>query len=131
MIPLLPRKDIHITADLPEMEIHADALLPKVFYNLMENSVKHGGSDISTIRLSSRISGGNLEILYEDNGSGIPADEKDKIFQFGYGKGTGLGLFLIREILNSTRISIRENGVPGKGVLFIIEVPAGSWREKE
>lgn len=131
MISLLPRKDIHITADLQEIEIHADALLPKVFYNLMENSEKHGGSNISTIRLSSHTSGGTLEILYEDNGSGIPADEKEKIFQFGYGKGTGLGLFLIREILNSTGISIREEGVPGNGVLFIIEIPAGSWRQKE
>ncbi|MEN6610053.1 MAG: ATP-binding protein [Methanoregulaceae archaeon] len=128
MIPLLPRKDIEIRADLPEMEIHADALLPKVFYNLMENSEKHGGDTLTVIRLSSREREGSLEILYEDNGSGIPRDEKEKVFQFGYGKGTGLGLFLIREILTSTGITIREEGEPGNGVRFILTVPPGSWR---
>lgn len=128
MIPLLPRKDVEIVADLPELEIHADALLPKVFYNLMENSEKHGGSALTAIRLSSRENAGALEILYEDDGYGIRSNEKEKIFQFGYGKGTGLGLFLIREILSSTGITIRESGEPGKGVLFVITVPAGSWR---
>jgi PAS domain S-box-containing protein len=128
MIPLLPKKKIDIRADLSETEIHADALLPKVFYNLMENSLKYGGEGITAIRLSARESGKGLEIMYEDNGPGIAPEEKEKVFQFGYGKGTGLGLFLIREILGTTGITIRETGESGRGVRFVITVPEGGWR---
>lgn len=46
----------------------------------------------------------------------------------GFGKNTGLGLFLIREILGITGISICENGEPGKGVRFEMSIPLQHWR---
>jgi signal transduction histidine kinase len=68
-------------------------------------------------------------VLYvEDDGSGIPASDKERIFQRGFGKHTGLGLFLVREILGITGITIRETGEPGKGAQFEITVPAGDCR---
>ncbi len=62
-------------------------------------------------------------IIYEDNGTGIPAEDKERIFRRGFGKHTGLGLFLSREILAITSIVIRETGEPGKGVRFELLVP--------
>ena len=41
---------------------------------------------------------------------------------------TGMGLFLSREILAITGITLRENGEPGKGARFEITVPKGAWR---
>ena len=67
-------------------------------------------------------------ITYEDNGTGIPAEDKEHIFGKGFGKHTGLGLFLTREILAITNITIRENGEPGKGVRFEILVPVDMYR---
>jgi signal transduction histidine kinase len=64
----------------------------------------------------------------EDNGIGIPPGEKEKIFEKGIGKNTGLGLFLAKEILSITGITIRENGTPGKGAMFEITVPKGMYR---
>jgi signal transduction histidine kinase len=64
----------------------------------------------------------------ENNGTGIPAAEKEKIFERGYGKGTGWGLFLAREILAVTGMTIAETGVPGKGVRFEVTLPPGSFR---
>jgi signal transduction histidine kinase len=55
---------------------------------------------------------------------------KEKIFERGFGKNTGLGLFLAREILVITGITITENGTPGKGARFEITVPKGMWRRK-
>jgi signal transduction histidine kinase len=71
-----------------------------------------------------------LLILVEDDGNGIPIDEKEKIFGRGYGKNTGLGLFLAREILSITGITIRETGIPGKGARFEMLVPKGSFRHR-
>ena len=57
----------------------------------------------------------------------FPAEEKEKIFERGYGKNTGLGLFLAREILSITGITIRETGKPGKGARFEIAVPKDAF----
>jgi len=59
---------------------------------------------------------------------GISVEDKKKLFTRGFGKNTGLGLFLSREILAITGITITENGIPGKGARFEIVVPKGMWR---
>lgn len=118
---------INLTLDMEGIEIYADKMLVKVIYNLVENSVRHG-KKITTISLSSHEESGNLVIWYEDDGGGISPEEKEKSFDKGFGKNTGLGLFLIREILSITGISIIENGIFGVGVRFEIVVPAGTWR---
>jgi signal transduction histidine kinase len=69
-----------------------------------------------------------LELIIEDNGVGIPPEEKHMIFDRGYGKNTGLGLFLVREVLSITGMTIKETGEPGKGARFEIEVPTGGYR---
>ena len=93
----------------------------------MENAIRHGG-DITTIRISCFESGSNLVITCVDDGIGIPVSEKEFIFNHGYGKHTGIGLFLAREILSITGLSIRERGEEGEGAQFEITVPAGKFR---
>jgi signal transduction histidine kinase len=102
-------------------------MLEKVFYNLLDNSIRHG-ERVTEIRISSCMSGQDPTVVWEDNGIGIPADEKEKIFERGYGKNTGLGMFLVREILSLTGITIQETGEPGKGVRFEMIVPRGGFR---
>jgi signal transduction histidine kinase len=80
------------------------------------------------IYLEAKFSPGSLLLIYGDDGVGIPSEEKDKIFKRGYGKNTGYGLFLIREILSITGLSIQESGIPGEGARFEIHVPEGSYR---
>lgn len=121
----LPGIDLQI--DVGEVEVFADPLIVKVFFNLMENSLRHG-ERITTMAFSSTESEAGLVIRYRDNGVGITEADKKKLFQKGFGKHTGLGLYLSREILAITGISITENGEPGKGVRFEIVVPEGAWR---
>ena len=99
----------------------------KVMYNLVDNSVRHG-VNLTKIRLSCHQKSGDMIIWYEDNGGGIIEAEKEKIFTKGFGKNTGLGMFLIREILSITGITIIETGEAGVGVRFEVLVPAGKWR---
>lgn len=110
-------------------EVFADPLLVKVFYNLMDNSFRHG-RPISAIHYSCEEQADGLVITYEDDGIGITAKEKEEIFIKGRGKNTGLGLFLIREILTLTGISIKETGKHGKGARFDMLVPKEGYRAK-
>jgi len=109
------------------IEVFADPLIVKVFYNLMDNATRYGGK-ITTIRFFVQESGDDHIIVCGDDGDGIPADEKEKIFERGFGKNTGLGLFLSREILTITGITITETGEPGTGARFEMKVPMGAWR---
>jgi PAS domain S-box-containing protein len=124
-----PLEKVILKNDLPAgAEVFADPLVVKVCYNLMDNAVRYGGK-ITTIRFYAQESGDDPLIVCEDDGDGVPADDKEKIFEPGYGKNTGLGLFLAREILDITGISIRETGEPGKGARFEMTVPKGVWRK--
>jgi len=119
---------VQLVNDLPAgTEVFADPLIIKVFYNLMDNAVRYGGK-ITTIRFSAQESGDDRLIVCEDDGEGILTLEKEKIFQRGFGKNTGLGLFLSREILDITGITIKETGEPGIGARFEMTVPKGAWR---
>ncbi|MEI6841684.1 MAG: HAMP domain-containing sensor histidine kinase [Methanomicrobiales archaeon] len=109
------------------MELFADPLVFKVCYNLIDNAVRCGGK-ITTVRFSVEERDGDRIVVCEDDGTGIPATEKEKIFERGFGKNTGMGLFLSREILDITGITIRETGEPGKGARFEMTVPKGAWR---
>ncbi|MCX5912353.1 MAG: PAS domain S-box protein, partial [Deltaproteobacteria bacterium] len=109
------------------VEILADPLVEKVFYNLIDNSVRHGGH-VTRIKISSQRVGDSMLIVYEDDGVGISAEDKKRLFEKGFGKNTGYGLFLIREILAITGITITERGQAGKGVRFEMLVPSGTWR---
>ena len=120
-------QDLEIDTECKRTEVFADPMLEKVFYNLFDNSQRYGEPKTS-IKVSCRQESDHLLIIYEDNGSGIPAADKDRIFNRGYGKNTGLGLFMIREILAITRITIHEEGEPGKGVRFILDIPKGKYR---
>lgn len=123
----LDLKGIRIEKDIDGLEIFADYLLEKVFYNLVENSVRHGGK-ATVIRFSFRREGDDLILLCEDDGVGIPEGAKDRIFKREYYRNTGYGLFLSGEILSITGLSIRETGEPGKGARFEILAPKGTWR---
>jgi signal transduction histidine kinase len=124
----VPLGKVVMKNDLPaSAEVFADPLVGKVFYNLMDNAVRYGGK-ITTIRFSAEEAGDDHVIICEDDGDGVAADEKEMIFERGFGKNTGLGLALSREILSITGITIKETGKPGMGARFEMAVPKGAWR---
>lgn len=110
-----------------DAEIYADPMLDKVFSNIVDNAVRHG-ERVTEIRVRCMDGSDGLSLVIEDNGVGVPYDKKEQIFQKGYGKHTGFGLFLSREILGITGITIHETGVPGKGARFELSIPKGKYR---
>lgn len=124
----LPMRDVEINLQVPDLEVYADPLFEKVFYNLIDNALRYGGPAMSRIQIFSRELDKGLVIVVEDDGTGITAEDKVSLFTKGFGHHTGLGLFLSREILSITGISITETGEPGKGARFEIVVPVGGYR---
>lgn len=120
-------RSVTITPCGKGIEIYADPLLEEVFYKLIDNSLTYGAL-VTTIRCTISEDENNLTILYEDNGIGVPKEDKQKIFNKAAGDDPRFGLFLIREILAITNITIMESGDPGKGARFEIRVPRGAYR---
>jgi signal transduction histidine kinase len=118
---------ITITMDFGNLEIFANPLLERVFHHLIDNSIQYGQT-LTKIHGYYQRSGAGIILIIEDDGIGIPTDEKDAIFKRQFYKNAGLGLFLSQEILAMTNFSIRETGEPGKGARFEITVPKGAWR---
>jgi PAS domain S-box-containing protein len=118
---------ISLQVTMAPVEIFVDPLIEKVFYNLMENSQRHG-EHVTQITISTKETDEGLIIFYQDDGAGIPVEDKTRLFRKGFGKHTGLGLFLSREILAITGIAISESGEPGRGVRFEITVPRDRYR---
>jgi len=116
-----------VTRPCQGISIFADPMLKRVFAMLVDNAIRHGRSVKKIVADVEKTQEG-LVISIEDDGIGIPYEEKDVIFNRGYGKNTGLGLFLAKEILAITGICLRETGIPGNGARFEILVPKGSYK---
>ena len=118
---------VTFSMDFGNLEILADPLLERVFHHLLDNSLKHGQT-LTKIRGYYQRSGAGIILIIEDDGIGIPEDEKEAIFKRQFYQNTGFGLFLSKDILSMTNFSIRETGQPGKGARFEMKVPKGAYR---
>jgi len=126
-----PRLLADIPAGLPILRGDRDALASAVA-NLMDNALKYSPSE-SPVELAARTRDGKLFISVTDRGPGIAAEEQSQIFERFYRgagdlprqvKGTGIGLSLVKRIVedHGGRVSLASR--PGEGSTFIIEVNA-------
>jgi len=120
--------EVEVISRVEGISVYADPLIGKVFYNLIENSLRHGGRVTRMELRAQEASDGGLVLIYQDNGTGISPEDKKNLFKRGFGKHTGLGLFLSQEILSITGITIAETGTYETGVRFEIAIPHGIWR---
>ncbi len=117
-------KDLHIDVVNIDYEVLADSALVEIFHNLIDNSLKYGHEhDPLHIKIYAEKEKDNLKIVFEDNGKGIEAKIKPSLFKKGVGHATGLGLYLIHSICDIYGWQVYENGEPGKGVRFVLEIP--------
>jgi signal transduction histidine kinase len=119
---------VRVEIQVRGLEIFADLLLEKVFYNLIDNAFRYGGPAMTTIRFTANREGDSMVIVCEDDGLGIPDETRKNLFRRGFGTNTGYGLFMIQEILSISGLTIAENSRPGSGARFEILVPKGLYR---
>ncbi len=121
---LISLKGVTIKNASGTASVFADLSVEKAAAQLLDNSVRHGQT-VSSINISIQEEKVGSVLVIEDNGVGIPDPDKERIFERGFGKNTGWGLFLAREILAITDMTITETGVPGNGDSFRDSYP---WR---
>jgi PAS domain S-box-containing protein len=105
------------------LTVLADSLLRQLFYNLVDNSLKYGEKIKTITTYYEEIDKDKLKLVYEDDGVGIAESEKKKLFQEGYGRGTGYGLYLIRKMCEGYGWNIEETGKEGEGAQFTMIIP--------
>lgn len=108
-----------------------DEALPIALSNLLENAIKYGGATPEvTVRLTAE--GGSAMIRVIDNGHGIPDDEVQLVFdRFFRGgdemtrttRGTGLGLYLVQQIIRAHRGTVRVASTGPGGTTFLLTLP--------
>jgi PAS domain S-box-containing protein len=115
-------KDVELINDCHGLTVMADSLLRQLFYNLMDNSFKYG-EKLSKIRVHYVEQKNQLLLICEDDGVGIPEVMKSGLFQKGFGKGTGYGLYLMKRICEAYGWTIQETGKPCEGAQFTMTIP--------
>jgi signal transduction histidine kinase len=127
---LVPSLDgIAVETENVDIEVLADSALIEILHNLIDNSIKYG-KNLSKIRIyTQKTENQNTQLIYMDNGGGIDPKIKPQLFHKGAGKGTGLGLYLIQRICDIYYWRIHEEGNPGEGVRFVLEIPQDKTRK--
>jgi PAS domain S-box-containing protein len=124
---VVPPGEITVDCSVNDLEVYADPLLQKIFSNLFDNAIRHGKT-VKTIVITFTADNGDGLLVFEDDGEGIPDQMKSKLFRRGVGTNAGFGLFISREILGITGITITENGEKRTGARFEIRIPRDKFR---
>jgi len=121
---------VDLPADLPLLEFDA-VLMERVFCNLLENAAKYTPEG-SQIEISARRQGNYVEIVVADNGPGLPVGREEALFEkFARGQaesavsGVGLGLAIVRAIVEVHKGRVRAENRAEGGARFVISLPVG------
>jgi signal transduction histidine kinase len=124
------RYRLEVAGDLPDTWLDADKV-DQILGNLVENAVRHGAGIVTIVVERARIGGDQaVTVSVRDQGEGIPPEMAHRVFrQFWRGKrrgGTGLGLYIVKGLVEALGGDITVGRAPGGGAEFRFTVPAGA-----
>jgi signal transduction histidine kinase len=123
--------EVHVEGELPRVRADRDAIAQAIS-NLIDNAIQYSG-DARQINLYASAGDGHVTVAVEDFGVGIPQDEIDRVFERFYRggheltrtvKGSGLGLTLVKEVVEAHGGTVHVESEPGRGSTFSIRLPA-------
>jgi two-component system sensor histidine kinase KdpD len=124
------RLELSVEGALPRVEADADAL-DRVLKNLIGNALKYSPPG-SCVRVRARAMNRGVAVDVEDEGPGIPAEERVRVFEpyyrgretAGLGPGTGLGLAVVKSLVEAHGGTVRADAAPGTGTRMTLILPA-------
>jgi len=124
-VEMFPDLSFTVVNDCRGLLVRADSLLRHLIFNFIDNTRKYGKTTkTARVHFKNTVSG-DLQLIYEDDGVGIPEENKEQLFKQGFSTGgsTGFGLFLSKKIVQVYGWSIREEGQVGVGTKFVMTIP--------
>lgn len=122
---MYPNAVIDVDGSIPETRVLADELLDSVFSNLLENGIQHNDSDVPKLTVSVSEGADLLRVRIADNGPGVSDEQKDEIFGKGEkgleSAGTGLGLYLVKSLVESYGGDVWVEDNDPAGAVFVVE----------
>jgi signal transduction histidine kinase len=124
------RLDVAVAPDLPDVPLDAEAM-KQALANLLDNAMKYS-ADRRHIVVTARPEAGGVAVEVTDEGIGIPAAERERIFEKFYRvgrsetqgrRGSGVGLALVKHIVEAHRGRVTVDGPPGGGSRFTLHLP--------
>jgi PAS domain S-box-containing protein len=122
-----PKDGVSVRYWAERLEILADPLFGKVLDHVVSNAFSHAGT-FALLTVRYREEGDAIVLGIEDNGTGIPDEKKQQVFEYDPVGHVGIGLFICRQIVEVSGMTLTETGEKGKGARFEIRVPPGNWR---
>ncbi|EDY83178.1 ATPase, histidine kinase-, DNA gyrase B-, and HSP90-like domain protein [Verrucomicrobiia bacterium DG1235] len=116
---------LHLSDDKVRPSLNQHAVV-RILVNLLQNAIEAVERDTGKVNFHARMKGGSVEFIVHDNGCGIAPALIQKIFQPRYTtkkKGTGLGLYIARTIVESAKGAISICSRPGRGTSFTVQLP--------
>lgn len=134
--PRAESRETQLCNEIPDVQVSSDPnRLQQVFSNLLDNAIKYGHPR-GTVTLRARVAqGGRIEVCVMDDGPGIPAEMRERVFERFYRVdkarsreqgGTGLGLAIVKHIVQSHGGRVWVESEPGSGSRFWFSLPAAS-----
>ncbi|UUX93563.1 sensor histidine kinase [Methanoplanus endosymbiosus] len=117
-----------VDSSVDDLNILGDVLFYRIYSVLFENAIRHSKNSDLTVSIDFREGDEYAVMTVSDNGCGVPDDQKALIFEKGFGEGSGLGLFLVKELLMMHNMQVCECGVYGNGCIFEILMPKGTYK---
>ncbi|MFB6228983.1 MAG: PAS domain-containing protein [Halobacteriales archaeon] len=120
------RAIVSVEGTIPDVEVLADDMLESVFRNLLNNAIVHNDKELPEVTVSATPDDEMVRVRVADNGPGIPSDQKERIFEEGEkaldSEGTGLGLYIVRTLMNRYGGDVRVEDNEPEGSVFVIEL---------
>ena len=122
-----PDADISVEGSVPQVVVEADEFAESVFKNLLTNAVQHNDDDHPEVTVSVEQTGDHLEVRFADNGPGVPDLQKADIFgrdEKGLeSEGTGIGLYLVRSLMDAYSGDVWVEDNDPIGAVFVVRFP--------
>lgn len=117
---------VRVDGSLPKVNVVANSMLGSVFRNLLKNAIQHSDKPVPQVTVSATDHDDHVTVRVADNGPGIADDQKDDVFGKGEkgleSAGTGIGLYLVRSLVDSYGGDVWVEDNDPEGSVFVVEL---------
>jgi len=130
-----PEAVVTVEGSIPRETVLANEMLDSVFRNVLKNAIQHNDEDVPAVTVSATArregegegQGDAVVVRVADNGPGVPDGQKASIFGKGEkgleSAGTGIGLYLVRTLVDTYGGDVRVEDNDPEGAVFVVELP--------